>query len=568
MEDPEMCENDIIKDVMTSMGWQDSFVPYASEESKNLMEAIKFLGNTKLERLDLLECQNKEAARVSDLFISVDGEFDQNLKLLTAHKSQYSTEYHLFKLAEHGDSNFKQMLKETEKMLKEQNLEQENLKSKFSLFIQFSKNFSPLCYSYVDEKENINKSIEKLTEGVQWAKSALAEWRKVMISGEETKKMIEKFCRMDAGRAESLDSKRKLLHEAIIKQQGILLNVYEEKKSLELLLERTGQLYRQAHLERRHLVGTWKDAVNQMNQREKEIRETEAEIESAKKVTDEKRSALQREEMMLKLKEEENRETEYLIQKLNINSSDLRNRLIRLEDSVAGKSSELLALRKTVQSESEKLNNMRNQNRQMLVQEKEKETLLKATIEELKKMHEKFEKFKNSNCNAQERLRQIEEMLEAENKNIKTIQDETIRLHSALYRSEQQLKKLQEAERNLILECQALEAGISRTRASCKSLAKELLRQTEILYNVDYNIQHAEMRMASMKGKLDDEEAILLDRRRKHLEEVLEDKVKADELMKTQIARIDEDMRKLSIIYQNSIAEFERIVSLLKKIIR
>lgn len=416
-------------------------------------------------------------------------------------------------------------------------------------------------FTHPDEKDKINASIEKLAEGVQWAKSALAEWRQVMTSGDETKKMIEKFCRMDAGRAEALDSKRKLLYEAIVKQQVILVAAYEEKKALELLLERTGQLYRQAHLERRHLVSTWKDAVNQMNQRESEIKEAEADIESARKISDEKLAALKREEAVLKLKQDDNRDTEFFIQELNITSSELRNRLLKLEDSVGLKSSELLALRKTVQSESTKLNNMRNQNRQMLSDEKDKENLLKSTTDELRMMREKYEKFKNNNSNAQERLKQIEEMLEMENKNMKTIQDETARLGSTLYRSEQQLKKLQEAERNLMLESQALESGITRARASCKSLEKELLRQTEILYNVDYNIQHAEMRLANMKGTVDEEETKRLENRRKRLEKTHEDKIKADELMKMQIARIEEDMRKLSSIYQSSIAEYERIVS-------
>lgn len=131
MEDQEMCENDLIRDVMASMGWQDSFVPYASDECKKVMEVIKLLGNQKLERIDVVEKLDKEVLRVHGLFNSVDGEFDQNLKLLTAHKSQYSTEYHLFKLVEHEDSNFKQMLKDTEKTLKEQALEQESLRSKF-----------------------------------------------------------------------------------------------------------------------------------------------------------------------------------------------------------------------------------------------------------------------------------------------------------------------------------------------------------------------------------------------------------------------------------------------------
>lgn len=110
---------------------------------------------------------------------------------------------------------------------------------------------------------------------------------------------------------------------------------------MELLLERTSQLYRQAHLERRQLVNTWKDAVTQMNQREKEIKGTEAEVDSAKKVSTEKREALAREESVMKLKQTENREIEMYIQELNITSSEIRNRLLKLEDTIALKNSEV-----------------------------------------------------------------------------------------------------------------------------------------------------------------------------------------------------------------------------------
>lgn len=222
---------------------------------------------------------------------------------------------------------------------------------------------------------------------------------------------------------------------------------------------------------------------------------------------------------------------------------------------------QLLALRKTVQGESQKLSNLRNQNRQMLMEERDKETSLKAMIDECGVVKGKYEKFKGTNSDAQERLRQIEELIENENKNMKRIDDETARLSSALYRSEQQLKKLQDVEKNLMIESQALETGISRTHASCKSLEKELLRQTEVLYNVEYKIQHAEMRLATMHGSIDEEETARLDARREHLEQIFDDKMKADELMKTQIARTEEDMKKLSTNYQNSIIEYEEIVS-------
>lgn len=57
-------------------------------------------------------------------------------------------------------------------------------------------------HSFADEKKKINETVEKLSEGIQWAKTALLEWRQVMISGDDANKMIEKLCQMDAGKAE------------------------------------------------------------------------------------------------------------------------------------------------------------------------------------------------------------------------------------------------------------------------------------------------------------------------------------------------------------------------------
>ncbi|KAG5682425.1 hypothetical protein PVAND_011778 [Polypedilum vanderplanki] len=537
-------ENNLIKEVMESIGWSDSFLPIVNKNNRKLLATIKILSKSKLEHEGAFEAHKKELKRIEDLFKYADNEFNQNLKLLNAYKSQYSTEYHMLKLGEHEDTRFKQMLKQIYIEMKNMKQIEENLKN---------------------ERNKINESMEKMSEGISWAKSALVEWRQVMFSGDEANKMIDKLCRMDAGKAEALDSKRKLLHDSIVKQRGVLINLYEERKSLEILLERTSQLYRQAHLERRQLVNTWKDAVNQMNQREREIKDTENDVENAKKISIDKLKALNYEENTMKLKQNTNRDIELDIGELNIALSDLRNRLLKLDNIITLKNSELLALRKTVQNESQRLNNLRNQNRQMLTEEKDKENSLKSMIDDLRMIREKYEKFKGTNSDAQERLRQIEELLEMESKNMKKIEDDISRLCSALYRSEQQLKMLQQVERNLTIESQALESGISRARSSCKNFEKELVRQTEILYNVEYKIQHAEMRLSSMQGTIDEEENAILDERRTHLESVFADKVKADEIMKTQIARTEEDMRKLSTVYQNSISEYEKIIDKLKE---
>ena len=112
-------ENDLIRDVMASMGWSDSFLPIASEENKKLLENIKYLGKAKLERDEELVGRCREETRVEELLQRADNEFDQNLKLVTAHKSQFTTENHLLKLAEHENSKYRQMSKEKEKEMSE-----------------------------------------------------------------------------------------------------------------------------------------------------------------------------------------------------------------------------------------------------------------------------------------------------------------------------------------------------------------------------------------------------------------------------------------------------------------
>lgn len=129
----DLCEHDYIREIMASMGWQNSFVPVSSEAAKKLLDGIKFLGQKKLERNDALELQEKEASRVSGLLSTADYEFEQSLKLFTAHKSQYSTEHHLFKLAEHEESKYKQLLKEIEKTEKDLLQEKDNYKCELKL---------------------------------------------------------------------------------------------------------------------------------------------------------------------------------------------------------------------------------------------------------------------------------------------------------------------------------------------------------------------------------------------------------------------------------------------------
>lgn len=132
-----------------------------------------------------------------------------------------------------------------------------------------------------------------------------------------------------------------MLQDSIIKQRFLLCNTIEEKIALEQVLERTSQLYRQAHNERRQLVNTWKEAVAQMTQREKNIKDVEIETVRAKNYTDTCHAAQAKHSRLLDMKKIENLDTEYQISELNLATSDLKNRLNKLEEILASKKNEV-----------------------------------------------------------------------------------------------------------------------------------------------------------------------------------------------------------------------------------
>lgn len=220
---------------------------------------------------------------------------------------------------------------------------------------------------------------------------------------------------------------------------------------MEQVLERTAQLYRQAHFERRQMVSTWKEAVQQMNQRENDIKNSENDLEESKKISSQKSDELKEITDFLEQHLQNNKDMEKSISDLNKISSNNKTRLLELSEIVTLKTSEFSTVRKTLQNVSTKLNHQRNKNRQSLSDKQEKEVLLEKEISVIDELNEKLEKFTSRSYNAQDRLKQLDEIMETEEKHISAVQGEISRLGSSLFRAQQQLYKMQTDEKNLIV---------------------------------------------------------------------------------------------------------------------
>lgn len=68
------------------------------------------------------------------------------------------------------------------------------------------------------------------------------------------------------------------------------------------------------------------------------------------------------------------------------------------------------------------------------------------------------------------------------------------------------------------------------------------------------------MRVANMKGCVDDDKALRLEERCKYLEQLHHDKQKAENLLLSQISSIEDQMRRLNAVSHNDFQEFEKLV--------
>ncbi|KAL1395036.1 hypothetical protein pipiens_002930 [Culex pipiens pipiens] len=532
--------------VMEEMGWgaDGGFIPIANEANRKLLEHVNKLAERKGSVAGRVQASDTRFGNLQVHLKSAQLEFDQNLKLLAEDKSQIDAEHGRLKLTENEGGRMRKMGREVQ--YERGDLEQHDQRAQ-------------------KDMKKLASNMERFTERIKWAKAALVEWKQVMGNGEETNKLIEKYCKLDAGKAESLEAKRKILEDKVSKRRTTLVALAEEYRSLEQVLERTSQLYRQAHTERRQLVLTWKEAVKHMNQREEDIKEVEGEIDRAREFSDLLSEDLKAQDEFLEEQQRNNREIELGIAELNVEVSKLRNRLNALTDNVQLKTNEYQITRKAVQNVSNKLTSMRNKNRQALMEEAEKERQIHTNLSQLEELREKFENFRSKTLCAQERLRQLNEIVEQEERQMKVLSDETARLSTALYRAQSQHVAMKDEEKLLRIEVLSTESGIGKIKAAMKIQEREIIRQTEISYNVDYNIEKLEERIANMRGENKQEGANRAHAKLVQAEAIYLARKQNYSLLQAQIAKVQIDFRNLNSIYQQDYAEIERMVGKLKE---
>ncbi|XP_001359428.2 coiled-coil domain-containing protein 39 [Drosophila pseudoobscura] len=476
--------NDFKIEAMASMGWTvDADIPMANAENLAILKELEGMRLLKLELMHHMNTLDERDQAVVRHTKNIEGTIQQNLTLYSSMQKDVVREAHKVQLVILEHNKIKEDLRKTQKELEE-----------YTEYAEFTQR--KICLN--------KREIDELTSRIKSAKTTLLEWTEAMEDGNKGYQLIEKYYLDDQQKARELNTKRQQLQADIDKRRKLVVQLYDEQNTLEKNLERTACLYRAAHLERRQMVDTWKNAVNQMTQREYDIQRSESEcamlMEEAAVVTQRYKEQDQQLDEVI----ENNRQVEYAIEGLNTETSDMKNMIQQVIDAAILKDREIDSLRKELENLSNRVHVQRMENRNLVAQREAKKLEIEGYSLVLEKVEERLKSIENKALNADQRLKILEDMMESEEEMLKNLEKEQQKVNDLLFRTQRQVTELRDEEKTLHIQNESLACTLAALKRSQRQVTHELQRQTEIHYNLCFKFLEVERNYALMSGSQED----------------------------------------------------------------
>uniref|UniRef100_A0A673V4C8 Coiled-coil domain-containing protein 39 n=1 Tax=Suricata suricatta TaxID=37032 RepID=A0A673V4C8_SURSU len=332
-----------------------------------------------------------------------------------------------------------------------------------------------------DKETNIFKTTQKLDSlkcQMNWDQQALEAWLEESAHKDSDALTLQKYTQQDDNKIRALTLQLERLTLECHQKRKVLDNELTETLSAQLELDKAAQDFRKIHDERQELIKQWENTIEQMQKRDRDI-DNCALLDSLKAT-------------------------------VNRSSSDLE----ALRKNIS-------KIKKDIQEETTRLHKIKNHNQ--IVRKK------------LKQITEKT-------MSVEEKATNLEDMLREEEKSVKEVDVQLNILKDVLFKKVQELQTETMKEKAIVSEIEGTRSSLKHLNHQLQKLDFETLKQQEIMYSQDFNIQQMEHRMSRLKGEINSEEKQALEAKIVELKKTLEEKKSTFGLLETQIKKLHNDL--------------------------
>ncbi|XP_041946253.1 coiled-coil domain-containing protein 39 [Alosa sapidissima] len=509
--------------LLSEVGWDEGFaIPVANAENKALEDELqrKQRDKTILEN-KLAEYKDRINAMTEHLK-NVKQELSHTQALCKAREKETDTEKHFKALAEREMGRLQQEIAQLEKelgSLRERHTAQEN-----SIF-------------------KTTQTLEELSNRLNWDQKTLDAWLDESARRDEDTMAILKYAQQDESQIKELTLNIEKLNLQANQKRKALDNELTETITAQIGLDKTAENFRQVHAERQELICQWESTIEQMKKRDQEMQDCAAMITKVNQDIRERHSVIKEKTAFLESEVENNKEYEKKIGAAERQAAKLRQQFQEQEENRTRLHDELESLKSIVDRAASDVENVRAQIASMKKDIEDKSTKVKDAKLHNAALEEKLASVTEATMSVEERAAQMEQLLKEEEQNIKEVDLLLHRHREAVFRKNQELQALRLKEKDSVSEVSGSKAAITNLDSRIRKVDQNTLKQQEIIYSQDFQIQLLERKMSRLQGEVNTEEKQALEKRVEELSDTLEERRKTTTMLTTQLKKLQDDIR-------------------------
>uniref|UniRef100_UPI00398E6C2F coiled-coil domain-containing protein 39 isoform X2 n=1 Tax=Pristiophorus japonicus TaxID=55135 RepID=UPI00398E6C2F len=511
--------------VLCEINWDDGFaIPVANTENKTLEDEVQ---KKQKEKANLENQMTEFEDRIHAMTMhlqNVRQELTNTQSIQRAREKELETEQQLKILAEREMQRLKQEIR--------------RLENDLALLRERKNIMENNVYRYTQK-------IEDLKCQLNWDKQALEAWLEESTKTDEDAITIQKYAQEDEGKIRAITVRMERMTNDANKKRKLLDNEMTETIATQMELDKIAHDFRRAHSERQELISQWQNTIEQMQKRDQEMDKCALLLAEVKQDIRQKEATINEKIQFLKNETENNVEFEKKISinerhsaKLRLEYQDhetnrlqLQNELDTLKNRVDRTATDLETVRR-------KLTNLKEQKMDIsfkLERAKEKnevlEIKLKAVIETV--------------LSAEEQVARMEKTLNNEEKLIKELQDQMKYLKDQKFKKSKELYSTNDELRTVTNQISGNKATLRNLNSRIDKLDHDGIKQQEVIYSQDFQIQQLERRLAKLEGNVNSNEKELLGEKVAELTKNLEEKKSTLNLLNAQLNKLQNDTQHL-----------------------
>ncbi|XP_048005998.1 coiled-coil domain-containing protein 39 isoform X2 [Leguminivora glycinivorella] len=513
--------------LLDALGWnQGTRIPLANPDNQ-ILETLLIDRQNEIQRLkEALTLQNQKTRDLNNYKQHVHTEYQENTRLLFAHKQQLEQEVKLRQLSCNDADSLDRDVAATNKQ---------------------NKDLTERIDKYQGNIARLLKKADSLKSEVCGERGALQEWRAQLERNSGDITAIEQFTKQDLSKAKALETKRQKLkvdHDHMLDRLNQLVsNLSAEERAC----ERISVQVMEGMEQRRQMMVMWTSAVENLRQRDTDIRHIREDYEvleaEANNVADKCREQQSFCDQQANNNAEAARANMGLAQQL----SNQRLAYQQLLDFNA-------TLHSSAQCSQRELHNMRNtleklhmENRRIMDQQHRKDVALKEIVNKLKELKAKLGESMDKTKTSEQRAKELENILQEEERYASNLTLNQQRAMHCSFVEQQKLLALKNEEKLFNMQLKASKAIVSKLEKKQAEVLKNLQSVKESLYNICYQVETTGSQVSHMEGAQSEREvsAELLARENRLLEVRARHAARAA-LLERHSAKLQDDMRRLA----------------------